>query len=101
MVRTTTAVATTVLAVLAVVAALYLMREVLVPIALALVLAALLNPVVGWLRRLRFPAPLAATVTLLVLLEVTPLFAIRDNLTLNVWALIAPNAAVQAWQSGG
>jgi hypothetical protein len=45
--------------------------------------------------------PLWATLLLFALLEVTPLFAIRDNLTLNVWALIAPNAALQAWQSGG
>jgi uncharacterized protein DUF2585 len=45
--------------------------------------------------------PLWAAVLLLALLEVIPLFAIRDNLTLNIWALIAPNPALQAWQSGG
>jgi hypothetical protein len=45
--------------------------------------------------------PLWATLVLLALLEVIPLFAIRDNLTLNVWALIAPNPALQTWQSGG
>jgi len=45
--------------------------------------------------------PLWATLVLLALLEVIPLFAIRDNLTLNVWALITPNPAVQTWQSGG
>jgi hypothetical protein len=43
--------------------------------------------------------PLWAAAALLLLLEVIPLFAIRDNLTLNVWALIAPNHAVQAWQA--
>ena len=47
-------------------------------------------------RKLPFWGSLLA----LVLLEVTPLFAIRDNLTLNVIALIAPNEAVQAWQAG-
>jgi hypothetical protein len=45
--------------------------------------------------------PLWAALLLLVALEVTPLFAIRDNFTLNVWALIAPNQALQAWQAGG
>jgi uncharacterized protein DUF2585 len=45
--------------------------------------------------------PLWAAVLLLALLEVIPLFAIRDNLTLNIWALIAPNPALQTWQSGG
>ena len=45
--------------------------------------------------------PLWAALLLLVGLEVIPLFAIRDNLTLNVWALIAPNQALQAWQAGG
>lgn len=45
--------------------------------------------------------PLWASIVVLVALEVIPLFAIRDNLTLNVWALIAPNHALQAWQAGG
>jgi hypothetical protein len=44
--------------------------------------------------------PLAAAIFLLAALEIIPLFAIRDNLTLNVWALIAPDRALQAWQAG-
>lgn len=44
--------------------------------------------------------PLWASALLLLLLEIVPLFVIRDNLTLNVWMLLAPNAAVQAWQAG-
>src|SRR3954468_23527321 len=40
-----------------------------------------------------------AGVALLVVLELVPLFVIRDNLALNIWTLLAPNAAVQAWQA--
>ena len=43
--------------------------------------------------------PLWASVLLLLALELIPLAAIRDNLFLNVWMLLAPNAAVLAWQS--
>jgi Protein of unknown function (DUF2585) len=43
--------------------------------------------------------PLWAAVVLIVVLEIIPLFVIRDNLTLNVWQLIAPNGALQSWQS--
>jgi hypothetical protein len=52
---------------------------------------------IGFLAARRLP--LWASVALLLALEVVPLFAIRDNLTLNVWALIDPNPAVQAWQA--
>lgn len=45
--------------------------------------------------------PLWGSIALLIALELTPLLAIRDNLALNVWALLAPNAALQAWQAGG
>ena len=45
--------------------------------------------------------PVWTSVALLLALEVIPLFVIRDNLALNIWALLAPNAAVQAWQAGG
>ena len=45
--------------------------------------------------------PVWGAVVLLVVLELVPLFVIRDNLFLNVWTLLAPNAAVQAWQAGG
>jgi hypothetical protein len=43
--------------------------------------------------------PVWAALVLVLALEVIPLFTIRDNLTLNLWQLIAPNKAVQAWQS--
>ena len=43
--------------------------------------------------------PIWASIALLIALEAIPLLVIRDNLTLNVWALLAPNPAVQAWQA--
>jgi hypothetical protein len=44
--------------------------------------------------------PVWAAIALLMVLEVVPLFVIRDNLLLNIWTLLAPNQAVQAWQAG-
>ena len=43
--------------------------------------------------------PLWASFALLLVLELVPLLAIRDNLTLNVWMLLAPNRHVLDWQS--
>ena len=45
--------------------------------------------------------PLWAAVLLVALLELVPLLVIRDNLTLNVWMLLAPSDAIRAWQAGG
>ena len=44
--------------------------------------------------------PIWGSIALLLVLEVVPLFTIRDNLVLNVLALIAPIHAIQAWQAG-
>jgi hypothetical protein len=44
--------------------------------------------------------PLWVAVLTVIVLELVPLLAIRDNLTLNVWMLLAPNDAVRAWQAG-
>jgi hypothetical protein len=44
--------------------------------------------------------PLWASIALLIALELIPLFVIRDNLALNILNLIAPNAAIAAWQGG-
>ena len=45
--------------------------------------------------------PLWASIIFLLVLEIVPLFVIRDNLTLNVWMLLAPSDAIRAWQAAG
>jgi hypothetical protein len=45
--------------------------------------------------------PVWVTVALVIVLELIPLHMIRDNLTLNIWMLLAPNETVRAWQAGG
>ncbi len=44
--------------------------------------------------------PVWASIAVVLLLELIPLLAIRDNLTLNVWMLLAPNDTIRAWQGG-
>lgn len=53
---------------------------------------------VGFLAARKLPP--WASVLLLIALELIPLFTIRDNLTLNVWNLLAPNPHIAAWQAG-
>jgi hypothetical protein len=59
---------------------------------------------IGWMvvgfalaRRL----PVWATIALAIGLELLCLVVIRDNLTLNVLMLVAPNDSIRAWQAGG
>lgn len=51
----------------------------------------------GFLAARRLPTWASALVV--VVLELVPLIVIRDNLTLNVWMLLAPNDAILSWQS--
>ena len=53
---------------------------------------------IGFLAARRLPV--WASIAIVLLLELVPLIAIRDNLTLNVWMLLAPNEAVKTWQAG-
>jgi hypothetical protein len=53
---------------------------------------------IGFLAALRLPV--RASVAAVLILELVPLFIIRDNLTLNVWMLLAPSEAILNWQAG-
>ncbi|WP_309612439.1 DUF2585 family protein [Sphingomonas sp.] len=55
--------------------------------------------IVGFLLARRLP--LWASVGIVVVLELIPLFVIRDNLTLNVIMLLHPIGAIKVWQAGG
>jgi hypothetical protein len=54
---------------------------------------------VGFLIARRLPV--WASVLIVLLLELVPLLAIRDNLALNIWMLLAPSDALREWQAGG
>jgi hypothetical protein len=43
--------------------------------------------------------PVWVSVVIVLLLELIPLIAIRDNLTLNVLMLVAPSDAIRSWQA--
>jgi hypothetical protein len=52
----------------------------------------------GFLAARKLPA--WASVAIVLALELVPLIVIRDNLTLNVLMLLAPNESIRAWQAG-
>lgn len=45
--------------------------------------------------------PVWAAIALLLVLELVPLYVIRDNLALNIWMLLWPTKGVAAWQAAG
>jgi hypothetical protein len=53
---------------------------------------------IGFLAARRLP--IWVSILIVLLLELVPLIVIRDNLTLNIWMLLAPNDAIRAWQAG-
>ena len=55
--------------------------------------------IVGFLAARKLPV--WAAILLLIVLELIPLYVIRDNLTLNVWMLLWPDKALAAWQAAG
>ena len=44
--------------------------------------------------------PVWVSIAVVLVLELVPLLVIRDNLTLNVWMLLAPNETLKLWQTG-
>ena len=44
--------------------------------------------------------PIWASVAVVLVLEIVPLLVIRDNLTLNIWRLLAPSDTIRTWQAG-
>ena len=89
------AVAVTLLAALGVIAALRAGREVFVPIVLGIILTYALEPVVGWLTRLRVPRPLGAAIVLAGVVGTLALgtYALQDDALALVDSL--PSAARQ------
>jgi Protein of unknown function (DUF2585) len=53
---------------------------------------------IGFLLASRLPWKV--TLALAISFEIFTLIMIRDNLTLNIWMLLAPNDAIKAWQAG-
>mgnify|MGYP003578145935 CR=1 FL=1 len=53
---------------------------------------------IGFLAARRLPV--WASIAIVLMLELVPLIAIRDNLTLNIIMLLAPSEAILDWQAG-
>lgn len=84
-----------VLTVLAIFYTLYFARAVLLPIALALLLAVVLRPAVRALTRLRLPEPIAAGMVVALLLGLTMLLATQVSTTAAAWVARWPMLSTQ------
>jgi predicted PurR-regulated permease PerM len=82
----------TVLATLAVVAALYLGREFLIPVALSILFAALLRPVVRWMEHARIPAPVGATIVLVAITGAGTVAGLAAAGPIREWLAEAPRS---------
>jgi len=79
-----------VLATIAVIASLYLARDFLVPIGLAILFTGLLRPVVRRFERARLPAPIGATVVLVVFVGLLAVGGLALADPLRAWVSDAP-----------
>lgn len=73
--------------ILALVAALYLSRAILMPILYGMIMAVVLAPVVEWLSRRRIPEPAGAALVMLALLGI--LFVVIEALVLPAWDVLS------------
>jgi len=92
----TTAISAAIVATVAIGSVLHLGRVVFIPIALALVLAALLAPVVGQLERARIPAPVGATLLLLGTVALVVGIGLALSGPVQDWARKTPEAIAAA-----
>jgi len=87
-----------VLATIAVIAALYFGREVFVPVALAVLFTALLRPIVRRFERVGLPAPVGATMVLVVLLGALAIVVLSLANPVREWVAQAPKTLEAAEQ---
>lgn len=85
-----------ILAIIAAGAALYLARELFVPIVLALLFTAVFRPVVRVLAQVKIPAPVSATVVVLGVLALIGASGFLLSLPLQDWAREAPKTVAAA-----
>jgi predicted PurR-regulated permease PerM len=88
----------TVLATIAIAAALYFGRDIFIPVALAILFTALLRPLVRWLERIGLSAPVGATVVLVALVGVLAVAVLSLSDPVRQWVGQAPRTLEAAEQ---